>query len=115
MLTEQQLAAFRSKLITEQQKLQYEGEQAEQSSATVELDQQSVGRLSRMDAMQAQAMAQELARRRARQLLEIATALKRFDSDEYGYCQSCDEPIGPARLGINPATRYCLVCADQQP
>lgn len=112
MLTEQQLAEFHAKLVAEQQKLQHEAVQAEQSSATVVLDQQSVGRLSRIDAMQAQAMAQELARRRARQLLEITAALKRIDSDDYGYCQHCDEPISAARLGINPASRYCLNCAD---
>lgn len=112
MLSTQQLAELQAKLITEQQKLQHEAVQAEQSSATVELDQQSVGRLSRMDAMQAQAMAQELARRRARQLLEIAAALTRIANDDYGYCQACYEPISPARLGINPASRYCLNCAD---
>lgn len=112
MLSEQQLAEFHARLISEQQRLQLESVQAEQSSATVVLDQQSVGRLSRIDAMQAQAMAQELARRRARQLLEIAAALRRIDSDDYGYCQECDEPISPARLSINPASRYCLNCAD---
>lgn len=112
MLTEQQLAEFQTKLLAEQQKLQQEAVQAQQSSATVELDQQSVGRLSRIDAMQAQAMAQELARRRARQLLEIAAALTRIANDDYGYCQTCDEPISPARLAINPASRYCLNCAD---
>jgi DnaK suppressor protein len=112
MLTTQQLAEFHTKLLAEQQKLQQETVQAQQSSATVALDQQSVGRLSRMDAMQAQAMAQELARRRARQLVEIAAALKRLETGDYGYCQACDEVIGAARLGINPACRYCLNCAD---
>lgn len=112
MLTTQKLAEFQAKLLSEQQKLQLEAVQAEQSSATVVLDQQSVGRLSRVDAMQAQAMAQELARRRARQLVEIAAALTRIANNDYGYCQACDEPISPARLGINPASRYCLNCAD---
>lgn len=112
MLTSQQLAEFYTKLLAEQQKLQQETLQAQQSSATVTLDQQSVGRLSRMDAMQAQAMAQELARRRARQLVEIAAALKRLETGDYSYCQACDEVIVAARLGINPACRYCLNCAD---
>lgn len=113
MLTEQQLFELKAKLLAEQQKLQHEAVQAQQSSATVELDQQSVGRLSRMDAMQAQAMAQELARRRARQLVEIAAALSRIANEDFGYCQACDEPISPARLGVNPASRYCLNCADK--
>ncbi len=112
MLSNNQISQLKQQLLAEQKKLQQEAVQAQDSSATVQLDQQSVGRLSRIDAMQAQAMAQELARRRARQLVEIAAALKRIDTDDYGYCQACDEPISPARLGINPASRYCLHCAD---
>lgn len=113
MLSPQQIALFRAQLIAEQQQLQQDVIQSQQSSATVELDQQSVGRLSRMDALQAQAMAQELARRRARQLVAIAGALKRIENDDYGYCLACDAPISPARLGINPANGYCLNCADK--
>lgn len=112
MLTDNQISQLQQQLLAEQQKLQLEAVQAQDSSATVVLDQQSVGRLSRIDAMQAQAMAQELARRRARQLVEIAAALKRIENDDYGYCQQCDEPIKLTRLGINPASRYCLNCAD---
>mgnify|MGYP005842689347 CR=1 FL=1 len=112
MLSDDQINQLQQQLLAEQHKLQQEAVQAQDSSATVVLDQQSVGRLSRIDAMQAQAMAQELARRRARQLVEIAAALKRIAAGDYGYCQHCDEPINPARLGINPASRYCLNCAD---
>ena len=111
MLTEQQIVMLREQLLAEQQRLQQESVQAQQSSATVALDQQSVGRLSRMDALQAQAMAQELARRRARQLVDIAAALKRIENDDYGYCKTCEEPISAARLAINPACRFCLNCA----
>ncbi|EIW88856.1 TraR/DksA family transcriptional regulator [Alishewanella agri BL06] len=112
MLSKNQISQLKQQLLTEQHKLQQEAVQALDSSATVQLDQQSVGRLSRMDALQAQAMAQELARRRTRQLLEIAAALKRIDTGEYGFCEDCDESINAARLHINPACRFCLNCAD---
>ncbi|QTD57726.1 TraR/DksA C4-type zinc finger protein [Parasphingorhabdus cellanae] len=80
-------------------------------SDTVELDQQSVGRLSRMDAMQQQEMAQAEARRRANDLARIDIALKRMDEDEYGWCAECGEPIAYKRLEIDPAAALCVACA----
>jgi len=77
----------------------------------VELDQQRVGRLSRMDAMQQQAMAQETQRRREGELSRIEAALRRADSGDYGYCVSCDEPIDPKRLRLDPSIPVCLNCA----
>jgi RNA polymerase-binding transcription factor len=77
----------------------------------VELDQQSVGRLSRMDAMQVQAMAQAVEARRRGRLQRIDAALKRLASDDYGYCVSCDEEIPAKRLEVDPATDRCVDCA----
>ena len=78
---------------------------------TVTLDQQSVGRLSRMDAMQGQAMAQATERQRANEMLRIDAALKRLDEGEYGFCLVCGEEIAPRRLEINPAASVCIDCA----
>ena len=80
----------------------------------VELDQSKVGRLSRMDAMQAQAMAQATVKRRALQLRRIQAALARIDADEYGRCQSCDEEIPAKRLEVDPTALYCIQCASEQ-
>ena len=77
----------------------------------VELDQQSVGRLSRMDAMQMQAMAEATERQRAIELKRIDAALQRLDAGDFGYCARCDEPIGEKRLQIDPATPFCIDCA----
>jgi len=76
----------------------------------VELDQQAVGRLSRMDALQYQAMAQAQARRRAAERQKIHAALKRIDEGEYGYCTDCGEHIEPKRLSADPATALWLDC-----
>lgn len=112
MCSEKPLDVYKQQLLNMQQQLQQDSAAAEQSSATVELDQQSVGRLSRMDAMQAQAMAQGLERRRAQQRTEVIAALRRIDSGDFGFCQDCDEPINPKRLAVNPTCRYCLNCAE---
>ena len=85
------------------QKTQETGDAAEQ---TVERDQTRVGRLSRMDAMQAQAMSVEIGRRRRQRLLQIEDALKYLDEDEYGYCQEFGKDIPLRRLEVDPAALH---------
>jgi len=79
----------------------------------VELDQSKVGRLSRMDAMQAQAMAKASAERRKVMLVKIVAALARIDDDVFGYCLACDEPINPKRLELDPTATLCIACAEK--
>jgi DnaK suppressor protein len=79
--------------------------------APVELDQTKVGRLSRMDAMQQQAMAQASARRTELEARRIRTALDRLRSGDYGYCVKCEEEIAEGRLRVDPATLVCIDCA----
>ncbi|WP_298306935.1 TraR/DksA C4-type zinc finger protein [uncultured Erythrobacter sp.] len=81
------------------------------SRDTVELQQDSVGRLSRMDALQQQAMAQATERRRAAEGLRIKAALERLDEGEWGYCLGCGEEIAEARLHHDPSIPTCIKCA----
>jgi len=85
---------------------------AKDSTATVMLDQSSVGRLSRMDALQGQQMALEAERRRKQELLQIKAALVRLENDEFGYCATCGEEIAAGRLAINPIALHCVKCSD---
>lgn len=82
-----------------------------ESRRPVELDQTSVGRLSRVDAMQRQAMALEVARRRGQEKLRIEAALKRIDAGDFGYCVACGEAIERRRLSVDPTTPTCIRCA----
>ena len=77
----------------------------------VELDQQSVGRLSRMDALQGQAMAKGMEARRAGRHRAIRAALLRLDEREFGYCEDCGEFIGTGRLDVDPCVLRCVSCA----
>lgn len=77
----------------------------------VELDQARVGRLSRMDAMQQQAIAQEAARLAGLERQRIEAALKRIDAGEYGYCIVCGEEIAEGRLRFDPSVLTCIACA----
>jgi len=84
------------------------------ASATVVLDQTRVGRLSRMDALQAQAMAKATAQRKHNEIRRMEAALQRIKNDAYGYCLQCDEAIAEARLRADPATALCLECAAKR-
>jgi len=85
-----------------------------ESSATVELDQTRQGRLSRMDALQGQAMAKAAEQRRAQQIRRLKGALTRLERGEFGECLECGEPIAEARLEADPATTLCLDCASER-
>ncbi|MBT8148943.1 MAG: hypothetical protein HKO71_07090 [Pseudomonadales bacterium] len=95
------------------QALLQEQQRAEVDGQPVQLDQQSVGRVSRIDAIQQQQMAlarlAQLQQRRAA-LQQARQALQ--SDDDYGYCEQCDALIPLARLKIDPAARCCVGCAD---
>ena len=78
----------------------------------VELDQQSVGRLSRMDAMQQQAMASAQDVRRNARIRALNAAILRLDSDDFGWCDDCGEFIGLKRLELDPTVMRCRDCAS---
>jgi DnaK suppressor protein len=80
--------------------------------APVALDHSRVGRLSRMDAMQQQAMAQAAARLTAMEEQRIRTALDRMKSGDFGFCMNCDEEISEGRLRVDPSVLTCIACAQ---
>ena len=104
---------YRLKLENLQRILRDAQSSGEQAAETVELDQTRVGRLSRMDAMQAQAISIATNSRRKTELRRIAAALRRIADDEYGHCLCCFEPIAPGRLEIDPAATLCIACAEK--
>jgi len=103
--------AARKGLRAKQAELEATTATSAESRKPVELDQQSVGRLSRMDALQVQAMANETERRRRTELKRIEAALERIDEGEYGWCIACGEEIAPKRLELDPAASQCIDCA----
>ena len=104
---------FRAKLIALRDEILSVSKTGDQAAQTVELDQSKMGRLSRMDAMQAQAMSLESKRRREIQMRQIEAALARIDQDDYGRCRDCDESIARQRLEYDPATTRCIQCAEK--
>jgi DnaK suppressor protein len=106
------LETMKSQLLARADELRQLSENSAESQRAVELDQTRVGRLSRVDALQFQAMAMETERRRNLDLQRIEAALARIETDEYGYCLTCGEDIPIERLEFDPATPTCVDCAS---
>ncbi|MEO0976948.1 MAG: TraR/DksA C4-type zinc finger protein [Pseudomonadota bacterium] len=101
----------RQKLMAMKSELEAYSDISEDARAPVTLDQQSVGRLSRMDALQGQAMAQASERQRRADIQKISAALHRLDTGDYGDCVECGEEIAEKRLDVDPAAAFCIRCA----
>lgn len=105
-------AALRATLEAQRDELERQAAGEAEKTGTVVLDQQSVGRLSRIDALQGQEMALAQARRREASLSRIAAALTRLDSEDYGYCIKCGDEIAVKRLELDPSLQTCIDCAE---
>jgi len=111
MHSDKDLQGIKARLAAERDALATPNAAADAERKPVELDQQSVGRLSRMDAMQVQAMALESQRRRLLRIRRIDAAIMRIDRREYGRCARCGEDIAKPRLDADPTMPLCADCA----
>ena len=107
-------ADARARLLTRLAQLDEEERMSGADRAPVSLDQESVGRLSRVDAMHVQAMALAAQRRRQAERDRIAAALRRLDDNEFGYCTTCGEAIAEGRLRHDPSVALCIGCASER-
>lgn len=106
-------SGFRDGLLARREELAAEERVTAADRSPVTLDQESVGRLSRVDALQVQAMALAQQRRREIERMAIESALRRIEDGEFGYCVRCGEEIGLTRLQHNAAVTLCIDCARQ--
>ena len=109
-LTADQVASQKQALLELKAEVETVLRQSQEDAKPVELDQPAVGRLSRMDAIQQQKMAEANRRRQQIRLARIKAALQAIDEDEYGICRRCEEPIAIARLRVQPECVVCLAC-----
>lgn len=107
-----ELARFHQQIEARLAELRTEDALGQDGQKTVELDQQSVGRLSRMDALQNQAMAKAAQARRDLEARRLNAALLRIADGDYGCCEECGDEIAPGRLEFDPAATRCVSCAS---
>ena len=46
-------------------------------------------------------------------MAQLRHALQRIDDGLYGVCERCGDPIGAARLKVQPAATKCALCASE--
>ena len=105
------VANIRKRLIKTRQEIEKVSTASANARKPVALDQQMVGRISRMDSMQDQEMQLETERRRQIEIKRIDSALKRLDNHEYGNCVICGDKIEKKRLKNDPIVSTCVGCA----
>ena len=105
--------SFRIQILDRLNALEQEDTETASARAPVTLDQQSVGRLSRMDALQQQAMANATHQRRQQEKSRLRAALDRIAEGEFGYCLECGDEVDQERLNLDPSLTRCFSCATQ--
>jgi DnaK suppressor protein len=110
-LTPEQLSELRADIERQIDRLLRSLEQTRRAARPVVLDQTSVGRLSRIDAIQNQAMSQGLEAREEAKRAELLEALRRIEEGTYGTCATCGGGIPFGRLQVFPETVRCSRCA----
>lgn len=73
----------------------------------------AIGRLSRLDAMQAQQMALAGNRRLEEEQVRLREALARIDLGTFGRCVRCGNDIALERLEYQPDALLCVPCANR--
>lgn len=113
-LTEEQIEEFRQMLLELKEELSTAMHSTDESSKTVQLDQASVGRLSRMDAIQQQQMSKAYRGRVRIRLQQVKAALSSIERGSFGFCNACEEPIALERLEIRPESPICMECQSER-
>ena len=72
----------------------------------------SLGRLTRMEAMGEQEVSRRILDETLLRQTRLRNALSRIDSERFGICIECEEPIGIARMMIRPESVRCVTCAN---
>ena len=110
-LSPEQLEELHEALLADRQRLEEYLRLTREGAKPVELG-TPIGRLSRMDAIQQQEMTKASRSTLETKLLQIHASLEAYQTGEYGYCRSCEEPIGYRRLKACPEAPFCLSCQD---
>ncbi len=112
-MTPAQLARFTEQLRALTGELRHGIGASAERAAPVDLE-DPIGRLSRMDAMQQQKMAEAQVRLMKVRLELAQEALARVDAGTYGACLDCGDDVDPRRLQVRPETPWCLACQAER-
>lgn len=73
----------------------------------------SIGRLSRMDAINNKTINEKALRDKKRNIQKLGRAVERHEDGKLGKCLKCGDEIPFGRLKIMPYTTRCVKCANR--
>ncbi|NNF33281.1 MAG: TraR/DksA family transcriptional regulator [Saprospiraceae bacterium] len=73
----------------------------------------SIGRVSRMDAINNKSVVEAALRNKKEKLSKLKVALSKIDTPGFGLCAMCKHPIREGRLIFMPESSRCVRCADR--
>ncbi|RLD19840.1 MAG: TraR/DksA family transcriptional regulator [Bacteroidetes bacterium] len=71
----------------------------------------SIGRISRMDAINNKSVMEAALRTARKELEDLKHASRHLNNDDFGKCENCGEMIDVKRLMVMPGSRRCMKCA----
>jgi len=109
-MTPEDLTSFKDRLEQERHRIQRGLAMVGPSKESITPD-NAIGRLTRMEALQAQSMSEATRVRQQKRLKQVELALKRVEDGRYGTCIHCGAEIPLGRLEGMPEARTCMACA----
>ena len=110
-MNDEQLAFFRQRLLEERAEIEAHLQEIRCVIASHERDSDEADQAAFEEEL---SLALRQADRESRLLNNIAAALKRIESGDYGYCDETGEPIGLARLMFRPTAKLCIEAKERQ-
>ena len=111
-MTKEEKADLKTKIIEEIAKAEFDIAEMEKMAQPI-TPENSIGRVSRMDAINNKSVVDAALRTKRAKLTKLKVALNKIDDDNFGNCAMCNNPIQPMRLMFMPESTRCVRCASR--
>ena len=111
-MTPEEIKQFHDKLISEREKITDEIKTLEDKTKPISPE-NSIGRVSRMDAINNKGVAEFSLRQAQRRLNAVNVWLNKAGTDAFGKCARCKNEIPFKRLMFMPHSLKCMHCANR--
>ncbi len=111
-MTEEEKDEFRKVLQIEITKTEQQIEELKELTKPIPPE-NSLGRITRMDALNNKSVAEASLRRSKRKMGKLTLSLTKLDDPDFGKCSICDNKIAVQRLMFLPESTHCVRCAGR--
>ena len=111
-MTKEDRAELKTKIIEAIAKVEIEIIEMEKMAQPI-TPENSIGRVSRMDAINNKSVVEAALRTSRSKLTKLHVALNKIEEENFGYCAMCNQPIQPMRLMFMPESTRCVRCASR--